>query len=240
MARPMGKSVLDVPKTLRKTNVDPEFQTWSTPRQQLANLVESRKFDAIIGAVIAANCIVMILETDERASCADPESSACISGMILYTVFGNLFLAVYMVELGMKVYVYRLEFPQSSWNLFDLFIVALSLVSEVFGNLLPGISIARVFRAIRLAKVFRVLMVYKELYMIIFGFMSAMKAIIWASLLLFFLLTIWAIFAVELLHPVARDLAAEGAFEGTGCNRCGRAFSSVMESNLTFVQTIIF
>lgn len=204
---------------------------------RVASLVEDKKFDMLIGCIILANSIVLVLETDHRADCEDPESKKCSQDMITYTILGNSFLFVYITELALKLYAYRMSFIQSSWNNFDFVIVVTSVLSEVLGGTIPAISVARVFRAVRLAKVFRVLMVYKELYLIIFGFTSAMRAICWASLLLFFLITIWSIFAVELLHPVNKELAKEGVYDE--CARCPRAFESVMSSNLTFLQTII-
>merc|ERR1719498_1561589 len=64
-----------------------------------------------------------------------------------------------------------------------------------------------------------------------------MRAIFWASCMLTGILTVFSIVAVELVNPVAQDLIKEGYWEE--CERCRRAFSSVFNSNLTFVQTII-
>jgi Ca2+-binding EF-hand superfamily protein len=64
-----------------------------------------------------------------------------------------------------------------------------------------------------------------------------MKAIFWGSLLIFLVLTLWSILAVELLHPLCMELADEGVFHN--CERCPRAFSSIEQSVLTFIQTVI-
>lgn len=237
-ATTLDASLDDHQETSRRSmGISTGFAEWSERRQQMAGVLTSKRFDMAIGVVIVANSIVLICETDQRAKCEDPSSSECTDSMLWFTVAGNGFLAVYIVELILKLGTYRLSFFRSSWNNFDFLIVALSILSEVLGGMIPAISVARVFRAVRLAKVFRVLMVYKELYLIIFGFMSAMRAIFWATLLLSFLLTIWSIFAVELLHPVNKELADRGIY--AGCPRCARAFESVMAANLTFLQTTI-
>lgn len=228
------------PSGLRRSMSGAQLAQWSSRRHQLAGVVESKWFDSCIGLVIVINSIVLVMETDERASCEDPESLACAEKIFVYAVLNTAFLIIYSVELTLKLWIYRRSFWQSQWNLFDFAIVVLSWLSEVLGGVLPAISVARIFRAVRLAKVFRVLMVYKELYLIIFGFMSAMRAIMWASFLMFFLLTIWSIFAVETLNPIAKELDAEGYYTGhRECERCSRAWVTVMTSNLTFLQTII-
>merc|ERR1719183_955214 len=79
---------------------------------------------------------------------------------------------------------------------------------------------------------------FPELYMIVTGFVSAMVSIFWASILLFFLLSLWSILAVIFLHPLVVELAASTTLYD-GCERCPRAFSTVMQSNLTFLQCII-
>jgi len=74
--------------------------------------------------------------------------------------------------------------------------------------------------------------------MIMNGFFSAMKAIIWATVLLFVVLMIWSVVFVELIQPLVVDMVVEGKF-GDDCDRCGRAFSSTMQAMLTFTQQIV-
>jgi len=228
------------PSGVRRSMSSTQLSQWSTRRHYLATVVESKLFDSLIGLVIVVNSIVLVMETDERATCENPESDACKEKLVVHSILNTAFLIIYSIELTLKLWIYRRSFWSSQWNLFDFTIVVVSWLSEVLGGALPAISVARIFRAVRLAKVFRVLMVYKELYLIIFGFMSAMRAIMWASFLMFFLLTIWSIFAVEILNPIAKQLAAEGYYTGhLECERCQRAWVTVMTSNLTFLQTII-
>jgi len=66
---------------------------------------------------------------------------------------------------------------------------------------------------------------------------SAMKTIIWGSLLIMLVLLLWSIVAVELLKPLNEELAQEGHF--VNCERCERAFSDIPNSALTFFQSIV-
>jgi len=86
-------------------------------------------------------------------------------------------------------------------------------------------------------KVIRTFTMLRELAFMVHSLGGALRAIFWAALLLFFMLTFCSIVAVHVLHPLNQKVAATGIYEG--CERCPRAFKSVMESNLTFLQTLV-
>ncbi|CAE8639194.1 unnamed protein product, partial [Polarella glacialis] len=101
----------------------------------------------------------------------------------------------------------------------------------------------RILRAMRVFKTIRSLTIFRELYVMLHGFFSSMRAIMWAFVLLSLMLTLWSILAVNLIHPIMQEMAYDGYWERTatdeGCDRCPRAFSSVWTSNLTFFQMIV-
>jgi len=111
------------------------------------------------------------------------------------------------------------------------------MISGVFVSTLPSLSILRVLRLARLVRVMRILMAVKELQMLLHSFLSTLRTVFWASFMLLVLLSLWSIIAVEMVHPVNLRVAASGEY--ADCERCERAFSSVMQANLTFMQTII-
>merc|ERR1719198_1389492 len=69
------------------------------------------------------------------------------------------------------------------------------------------------------------------------GLMSAMRAIIFGTVLLAVALTAWAIVAVELLQPKVKELEERDFFPN--CPRCSRSFDSVSNAILTFVSGIV-
>jgi len=75
--------------------------------------------------------------------------------------------------------------------------------------------------------------------MIIFGFMSALKAILWATFFIAGVLTIFAIITVEVIHPINLQIAATGYYDHIGCEHCPHAYESVFQSMLTFTQHIL-
>jgi len=69
------------------------------------------------------------------------------------------------------------------------------------------------------------------------GLMGSIRSIFWGTVLLSFVLLVWAIVAVQFIHPLQKDLGDRGFLEG--CDRCPRAYSSVLQSTLTFSQQIV-
>lgn len=64
-----------------------------------------------------------------------------------------------------------------------------------------------------------------------------MQATFWSALLLFFMLTFCSIIAVQVVHPLNKQVADTGEYDD--CPRCKEAFESVMAANLTFLKTIV-
>jgi hypothetical protein len=71
----------------------------------------------------------------------------------------NVFLGVYLWELGVKLFALRMRYFNSYWNNFDLIIIVLSLVAwliqglaDVSRTVSNMISIIRVFRIVRIIR----------------------------------------------------------------------------------------
>jgi len=146
-------------------------------------------------------------------------------------------LFLYIVELFMKIYVYQCKFCRIAWNVFDLFVVCLTVMGELFGSHFKDAVIIRVIRITRLARMLRLLTMFQELYLMMSGMASTLRTIFWAVIMLIAVLSVCALVAVELLKPTAEDITASGGFGD--CQRCTRAFESVSASMITFFQTLI-
>merc|ERR1719242_1002780 len=64
-----------------------------------------------------------------------------------------------------------------------------------------------------------------------------MRAIGFAIVLILVVFTVFSLAAVETIHPINFQLYLDGVYGD--CEWCGRAFSSVMHSNLTFFKHVI-
>mmetsp|Transcript_16069 Transcript_16069/g.36877 ORF Transcript_16069/g.36877 Transcript_16069/m.36877 type:complete len:693 (+) Transcript_16069:97-2175(+) len=212
-----------------------ETKSWSPLRRIMKLILESKSYELVLAFVIVANAAVIIKEVDLRAKGKTDE---------LLKSLGYYFLAFYAVEVSCRLIVYRMEFFDLNWNLADLAIVVLDLLAIVVDVTLgtdeiPSLGVLRMVRLGRLARFVHVLMIFKELHMMLHAFLSALRTIVWASVMLSILITLCSIVAVEVVHPINLDVVEKYPHLYEGCDRCSRAFESVWSSNLTFIQTII-
>lgn len=206
---------------------------WTPFRREVSHFIEHPATEAFLAILVTVNAVLIIYETDLRAGGSEDPTWT--------TVMGYLFLGTYSLDVTSRIWCYRAEFFLHFMNNLDLFVVLAdvisALLSSVFGEL-PSMSILRIMRIFRLTRFLHVLSMFKELHMLIHGFISASRAIIWASCMLGIMLTLWSIVAVEMIHPKIQEMVDAGEDFG-GCERCPRAFASVMSANLTFIQQIV-
>lgn len=115
-------------------------------KRRLTKLVESHKFDMFIVSVILADALVLGLMT------SDYFDFYFDRGLFL---LDRLFMGIFIVEMLMKIYVYRKAFFKSGWNVFDFVIVAVSSV--------PFASTFIVFRTFRVFRLLKYLDRFKTL-----------------------------------------------------------------------------
>jgi len=219
----------------------------STPagymRGQLLRVLRSNWFEAMMAGIITFNFGLVIHETDLTGQCVEDQLESCPALHAPFLQHCNIvLLVVYVVEILVRMLAEGLKFFVGMWNLFDFVIVATSLLGEFLpGGTNGSITFLRIFRLMRVFRAMRFLShsnTFRELYLIIHGFVSAMRAIFWAALFLVFLLTLWSIIAVALIHPLNQELDQAGTYAGI-CVRCPRAFRSVFSSNLTLFKTVV-
>lgn len=190
-------------------------------------------FEYIMGFIVVFNMVVTIIETDASAEDAD-KSIPWVQGV------GWTVLVIFVTELVIRLVAFRRDFWRDPWNIFDFFVVltdsVFSLAGLVFGEVFP-ISTLRVFRLCKLARISKVFRVFPELRLMMAGLMGSIRAIFWGVVLLMFIMLVWAILAVQFIHPLNEELARKGLL--VDCDRCPRAYMSVFEATLTFWQQIV-
>ena len=105
----------------------------------LKNFIESRFVNIFITLVILINAITLGLETSE-------ELVSKIGNMLIYV--DKIALSIFVIELLIKLFVYRLSFFKNGWNVFDFIIVTIALVPT--SGPLSILRAFRIFRALRL------------------------------------------------------------------------------------------
>ena len=142
----------------------------------LKALLENPKFDQFIVGLIIVNSITLGLETSKGIVAA--------TGSVLH-ILDRAILSVFVAELLMRLWVYRMKFFRDGWRNFDLFVVTLALIPAA-GNL-------SVLRALRILRVLRLATMMPALRKVVGGLVVALPSV-WAITLL--LALIFYIFAI--------------------------------------------
>lgn len=107
--------------------------------EKLTRLINGKTFHDVILFLIILNAIVIGLDTY-------PSISAKFGDII--SAINHLCLIVFTIEILLRLFVERINFIKSGWNIFDFIIIFVSLTSE-----LTALSIFRTFRLIRILRV---------------------------------------------------------------------------------------
>ena len=149
----------------------------------LAKVVQHPWFDRFVMGVILVNAITLALETY-------PQVMAQF-GDILTTLDG-IFIAFFIIELALRMMVYRRAFFADGWRWFDLSIVVLTTLPLLGVSALGNVS---AFRALRLLRLLSAIPAFRRVFA---GIMRALRDSATVMGVLALLLGIFAIVASKL------------------------------------------
>jgi voltage-gated sodium channel len=129
-------------------------------RLALARWVESRRVQSFIITLILINAVILGLETS-------PVAMARWGGLLV--TLDRICLAVFVLEIALKMVAYRRFFWRSGWNIFDLLVVAVALV--------PGAGPWAVLRSLRVLRVLRLLTVVPALRKVVAAFLHSIPGL---------------------------------------------------------------
>lgn len=150
-------------------------------RQRAQNVVESRGFETFIIAVIIINAIGLGVETS-------PAAMETVGGIVVW--LDKVAIAIFVAELALKLFVYRLAFFKNGWNIFDLAIVSAALM--------PAGEQYSVLRALRILRALRLVSVVPSMRKVIHGLFRAIPSIGTVIIMLLLLFYISAVMATKL------------------------------------------
>eukprot|EP00928_Gymnodinium_smaydae_P053675 TRINITY_DN37608_c0_g1_i1.p1 TRINITY_DN37608_c0_g1~~TRINITY_DN37608_c0_g1_i1.p1 ORF type:complete len:712 (-),score=81.91 TRINITY_DN37608_c0_g1_i1:320-2455(-) len=110
--------------------------------------------------------------------------------------------AVFIIEIISKLCVFGRDYFNDYWNVFDMLLVFMTLVDKISSPLAP-VVLLRVLRMVRIARIIRFFKLFKELWLIIVGLFSAIKAMMWVMLLLILVLYVGALMCVLIIRENA-------------------------------------
>lgn len=148
-----------------------EQQGVNQARQRAARWVESANIQRIIMIAILINGIVLGMETSANLMAQ--------YGKILITI-DKLCLGLFIIELSIKIYAYRLNFWRNGWNVFDFMVIAIALV--------PGAGAWAVLRSLRVLRVLRLLTVVPSMRKVVAAFLHSIPGLsgVMAVMMIFF------------------------------------------------------
>jgi voltage-gated sodium channel len=150
-------------------------------RDRAGALVDRALFRNLILGVILFNAVILGLETSATAM--------ALAGPLIIAL-DTVCLAIFVAEIGLKLFAWRLAFFRSGWNVFDFAIVAISLVPAG-----QGVS---VLRALRILRLLRVLSVTPSLRRVVEGLMNALPGMGSVFLLMGIIFYIGSVMATKL------------------------------------------
>lgn len=154
---------------------------FTTTRQILADWLDRLRIRQFIIGVIIFNAILLGLETSPEVMGA--------AGTIILTL-DWICLAIFVIEIALKLVAHGARFFRSGWNVFDFLIVGIALMPATHG--------LSVLRALRILRVLRVISAAPRLRRVVEGFVTALPGMGSVFLLMGIIFYIGAVMATKL------------------------------------------
>ena len=150
-------------------------------RARIGVWIESPLVQRVIIALIAVNAVTLGLET-----------SATVMAQFgpARRLFDHIVLAVFVVEIGAKLFAFRLGFFRNAWNLFDFIIVGIALI--------PASGPLAVLRALRVLRVLRLISSIPRLRFVVEALLQAVPGISSIAALMLLLFYVFAVMSTSL------------------------------------------
>ncbi len=154
---------------------------------RLRNFIEHPRVQGAIIALILINAALLGLETW-------PAAMNLAGGPIV--MLDRAILAIFVVEIGVRLYVHRLRFWRDPWSVFDFAVVAIAL--------LPATGQLAVLRALRVLRVLRLLTMVPSMRRVVGALLGAIPGLVSIALVLMIIYYVFAVIATNLFaaaHP---------------------------------------
>eukprot|EP00929_Paragymnodinium_shiwhaense_P085888 TRINITY_DN46367_c0_g1_i1.p1 TRINITY_DN46367_c0_g1~~TRINITY_DN46367_c0_g1_i1.p1 ORF type:complete len:642 (-),score=105.75 TRINITY_DN46367_c0_g1_i1:134-1981(-) len=195
-------------------------------------LVSSNTYKCTIAAATVMGVILVARETDVQVTSEEKS--------IVVAVLNILLMIIYICDVILYFFADRLAYLRS-WNAWmDIFLVVVDFVLEIWGDQIPNVFAGlKAIRFLRLKRFLQTCTQFRELYLIMMGIMSSIRALIFGSMLMLLILSLFSILAVHFIRPLHKELVADGSYADCDTIICDEAFDTVMRTNLTFMSMIV-
>lgn len=221
-------------------------------RRFAAHVLSSQKFDAAIGLVIVGNSVTIGFDITWRQSTPDAPTQPLID------LLEQVFLSVYIVELALRFFAQGVHCLADNWVKFDLLLVVIGVATTWMLTAFSGflgqgdpspvggdtgdegslgiLMVFRMGRLFRLARTLRLLIKFRDLWILVRGLLDSASTMFYTLILLIIMLYIFACIGVEIIgmHSLASGPEPDPVFKAI----VDDYFSSVQVTMLTLVQFV--
>jgi len=165
-----------------------------TDRRRVKKLVEGKNFDFLIMSLICMDAVILGLMT------SDAMNRFFEGGLF---ILDRLFMAIFIIEMIMKIFAFGKKFFKSGWNVFDFAVIAISSV--------PFASWFIIFRTFRLFRLLRYVNKFTRLKQMINAFLALLPNFMAMLLVMAVFFYVFAIMAVCLFGDVFIEFSDLGS-----------------------------
>lgn len=165
-----------------------------TNRRRVKKLVEGKNFDFLIMSLICMDAVILGLMT------SDAMNRFFEGGLF---ILDRLFMAIFIIEMIMKIFAFGKKFFKSGWNVFDFAVIAISSV--------PFASWFIIFRTFRLFRLLRYVNKFTRLKQMINTFLALLPNFMAMLLVMAVFFYVFAIMAVCLFGDVFIEFSDLGS-----------------------------
>ena len=166
-----------------------------TDRRRVKKLVEGKNFDFLIMSLICMDAVILGLMT------SDAMNRFFEGGLF---ILDRLFMAIFIIEMIMKIFAFGKKFFKSGWNVFDFAVIAISSV--------PFASWFIIFRTFRLFRLLRYVNKFTRLKQMINTFLALLPNFMAMLLVMAVFFYVFAIMAVCLFGDVFMEFSDLGSW----------------------------
>jgi voltage-gated sodium channel len=187
----------------------------------------SGDFDALIGMLIVVNIVLIGVEQNLRLSASDQNNNGF--WLEVLEVVDNIFFSIYLIELLARIFVYGIQVFQNKWVKVDALILLVNVIAKLF---VSGTN-ANILRVCRLCRAGRLVVKFRELYLLLHGLVASAPTMFYTMVLLLLILYVFACIGIEVVrfHPSYKTDATFFAI-------VEKNFSSLGVTLLTLVQFV--
>ena len=192
---PIQNEFLKIFKSLFKVEIPKKRIKDDKITKILINILDSIYFDVVITLCVIAYSVILMMNFPGN----DKMTTDYIQNMT--TILNYVFI----VEIALKIYVYRLGFFSSGWNILDFVVICETIISLVLKSVADFISDmfdSSLFLALRVVRILRLLRKSESLHKVFNLFINSIPGVINVLILYFLLLYIYSIIGMSFFYNI--------------------------------------